>query len=306
MWYDSPFRDPRNLTALLRVIRQEAVQPIRIMEVCGGQTYALSRYRIEELLPDTVRMIHGPGCPVCVTPAETVAQALAIARMPDTILCTFGDMMRVPDTEGISLQHLRTEGHDIRIVYSPLDALKIARENRHRQVVFLAVGFETTTPLYTLLLSETIADRRDNLSLLTSLFTLPAAIEQLARDPECRIDALLAAGHVCSITGLEEYRQLARQTGRPIVVTGFEPADLLYGIYRALDRPGMSLILTVLSLGTRVLLAYLLSAIPAFGVTGIWWSVPIGWFLADLTGFLYYRAHRQQLMPWPEVTGKNR
>ncbi|WP_298662705.1 hydrogenase formation protein HypD [uncultured Barnesiella sp.] len=235
MWYDSPFRDPRNLTALRRAIRQEAVQPIRIMEVCGGQTYALSRYRIEELLPDTVRMIHGPGCPVCVTPAETVAQALAIARMPDTILCTFGDMMRVPDTEGISLQHLRTEGHDIRIVYSPLDALKIARENRHRQVVFLAVGFETTTPLYTLLLSETIADRRDNLSLLTSLFTLPAAIEQLARDPECRIDALLAAGHVCSITGLEEYRQLARQTGRPIVVTGFEPADLLYGIYRAVQ-----------------------------------------------------------------------
>lgn len=231
MWYDSPFRESRSLTALLRAIRREATRPIRIMEVCGGQTYALSRYRIEELLPDTVQMIHGPGCPVCVTPAETVEEALSIARSANTILCTFGDMLRVPGSGGESLLHLRTKGHDIRIVYSPLDTLKIARENPRQQVVFFAIGFETTTPLYTLLLNETIATRLENLSLLTSLFTLPAAITHLTRDPECKIDALLAAGHVCSITGIGEYRQLARQTGCPIAITGFEPADLLYGIY---------------------------------------------------------------------------
>lgn len=235
MWYDQPFREAHHLTALLRAIRQEATCPIRIMEVCGGQTYALSRYRIEELLPDTVQMIHGPGCPVCVTPAETVDQALAIARLPGTTLCSFGDMIRVPGSGGKSLQHLRTKGYDIRIVYSPLDALEIARENRNRQVVFFAIGFETTTPLYTLLLSQAVAERLGNLSLLTSLFTLPAAIRFLTRDPECRTDALLAAGHVCSITGIEEYRQLARQTRRPIAVTGFEPADLLYGIYRVIQ-----------------------------------------------------------------------
>ena len=182
MWYEKQFRDSGNLTTLLQAIRQIATFPIRIMEVCGGQTYALSRYRIEELLPDTVQMIHGPGCPVCVTHEDTISQAIEIARNPQTIFCTFGDMVRVPGTKG-SLQQLKAEGKDIRIVYSPLDTLRIASENPEKQVVFFAIGFETTTPLYTLLLQEIVSRKITNLSLLTSLFTIPAAISFLAQDP---------------------------------------------------------------------------------------------------------------------------
>ena len=233
MWYEKQFRDSGNLTTLLQAIRQIATFPIRIMEVCGGQTYALSRYRIEELLPDTVQMIHGPGCPVCVTHEDTISQAIEIARNPQTIFCTFGDMVRVPGTKG-SLQQLKAEGKDIRIVYSPLDTLRIASENPEKQVVFFAIGFETTTPLYTLLLQEIVSRKITNLSLLTSLFTIPAAISFLAQDPECKIDGLLAAGHVCSITGLREYDALAEKLELPIAVTGFEPADLLYGIYQVI------------------------------------------------------------------------
>ena len=146
MWYEKQFRDSGNLTTLLQAIRQIATFPIRIMEVCRGQTYALSRYRIEELLPDTVQMIHGPGCPVCVTHEDTISQAIEIARNPQTIFCTFGDMVRVPGTKG-SLQQLKAEGKDIRIVYSPLDTLRIASENPEKQVVFFAIGFETTRML---------------------------------------------------------------------------------------------------------------------------------------------------------------
>ena len=186
MWYEKQFRDNGNLTTLLQAIRQIATFPIRIMEVCGGQTYALSRYRIEELLPDTVQMIHGPGCPVCVTHEDTISQAIEIARNPQTIFCTFGDMVRVPGTKG-SLQQLKAEGKDIRIVYSPLDTLRIASENPEKQVVFFAIGFETTTPLYTLLLQEIVSRKITNLSLLTSLFTIPAAISFLAQDPECKM-----------------------------------------------------------------------------------------------------------------------
>lgn len=233
MWYEKQFRDNGNLTTLLQAIRQIATFPIRIMEVCGGQTYALSRYRIEELLPDTVQMIHGPGCPVCVTHEDTISQAIEIARNSQTIFCTFGDMVRVPGTKG-SLQQLKAEGKDIRIVYSPLDTLRIAGENPEKQVVFFAIGFETTTPLYTLLLQEIVSRKITNLSLLTSLFTIPAAISFLAQDPECKIDGLLAAGHVCSITGLREYDALAEKLELPIAVTGFEPADLLYGIYQVI------------------------------------------------------------------------
>ena len=167
MWYEQPFRNSGNLTILLRAIRKIATFPIHIMEVCGGQTYALSRYRIEDLLPKTIQMIHGPGCPVCVTAEETVARAIEIARFPGTIFCTFGDMMRVPSAEGWSLQWLKAEGKDIRMLYSPLDALEIARENPGKEVVFLAIGFETTTPIYTLLLQEIIDRAISNLSLLT-------------------------------------------------------------------------------------------------------------------------------------------
>lgn len=235
MRYDQSFRDSRYLSTLLQAIRQKSRSPIRIMEVCGGQTHALSQYRIEELLPPTVQMIHGPGCPVCVTPEETLSEAIAIARTPGTILCTFGDMMRVPGNNE-TLQQIKAEGADIRIVYSPLDSLHTAVENRDKQVVFLAVGFETTAPLYTLLLHEITARHIDNLSLLTSLFTIPAAISFLAQEPDCGIDGVLAAGHVCSISGLQEYERLSEELQIPIAVTGFEPTDLLFGIYRVIEE----------------------------------------------------------------------
>ncbi len=201
------------------------------MEVCGGQTHALSRYRIEELLPDTIEMIHGPGCPVCVTPEESVSQAVRIAHNRRAILCTFGDMMRVPG-ESETLLQAKSRGGDVRMLYSPLETLRIAQENPQKEVVFFAVGFETTTPLYALLLQQTIVHHIPNLSLLTSLFTIPPAIKFLTQAPDCRINALLAAGHVCSITGIAPYNQLAKSLHIPIAITGFEPADLLYGIYQ--------------------------------------------------------------------------
>ncbi len=231
MPYDTDFRESRHLSTLIRAIREISTTPLRVMEVCGGQTHALSRYRIEELLPDTLTLIHGPGCPVCVTPEQRVSQAVRLARNRRVILCTFGDMMRVPG-EAESLLQAKERGGDVRMVYSPLETLRIAWENPQKEVVFFAVGFETTAPLYALLLQQIIARRIPNLSLLTALFTIPAAIEFLARDPECHIDALLAAGHVCSITGIADYKRLAQALCMPIAVTGFEPADLLYGIYQ--------------------------------------------------------------------------
>ncbi len=232
MRYDTDFRASHHLSTLLHIIREIATTPIRIMEVCGGQTHILSQYRMEELLPNTIEMIHGPGCPVCVTPETTVSQAVQLARNRQAILCTFGDMMRVPGESG-SLLQAKEQGGDVRMLYSPLDALRIAQKNPRQEVVFFAVGFETTAPLYTLLLQQIIAHRITNLSLLTSLFTLPATIDFLVRDPECHIDALLAAGHVCSITGIADYNRLAQSLHLPIAITGFEPADLLYGIYHA-------------------------------------------------------------------------
>ncbi len=231
MQYDTDFREHRHLSTLLHAIRETVSKPIRIMEVCGGQTHALSRYRIEELLPDCMEMIHGPGCPVCVTPETTVSQAVQLAHNKQVILCTFGDMMRVPGKSG-SLLQAKAQGGDVRMLYSPLDTLRIARENPQKEVIFFAVGFETTAPLYALLLQQITTHRTPNLSLLTSLFTIPSAIEFLASDPNCRIDALLAAGHVCSITGTTDYTRLAQTLHIPIAVTGFEPADLLYGIYQ--------------------------------------------------------------------------
>ncbi len=231
MRYDIDFRSSQHLSTLIKAIREISATPIRIMEVCGGQTHALSRYRIEELLPDTITLIHGPGCPVCVTSEKQVSQAVRLARNQRVILCTFGDMMRVPG-ESESLSQVKAQGGDVRVFYSPLDALRIARENPQKEVIFFAVGFETTAPLYTLLLQQITVQHISNLSLLTSLFTIPVAIEFLVQDPECCIDALLAAGHVCSISGISEYNRLATTLRMPIAVTGFEPVDLLYGIYQ--------------------------------------------------------------------------
>lgn len=230
----APWRDASRMRALLDRIAATVTRPWCVMEVCGGQTWTLSRYRLEELLPEGLSMIHGPGCPVCVTPAETIDRAVGLAMRRDVILCSFGDMLRVPGNGG-SLLRAKASGADVRLLYSPLEALGIAADNPDRQVVFLAIGFETTTPVYALMAEKARRLGIGNLSLLTSLFTVPAAVRAIKSDPQCRVDALLAAGHVCAVTGLAPYRSLAAELRMPVVVTGFEPVDMLLGILKAVD-----------------------------------------------------------------------
>lgn len=230
----APWRDGGAMHAILDRIAAATTRPWNIMEVCGGQTFTLSRYRIEGALPPLIRMIHGPGCPVCVTSESTIDAAIGIAMRPGVIFCSFGDMLRVPGTRG-SLLAAKAAGADIRLLYSPLDTLAIAAANPASEVVFFAIGFETTTPLYALLAERAAAMRITNLSLLTSLYTVPAAVRAIKSDPECSVDALIAAGHVCAITGLEEYEALSRELDMPIVVGGFEPADMLLAIAGAVE-----------------------------------------------------------------------
>lgn len=220
----------RYLDAICRL----ADRPVRVMEVCGGQTNALFRYGIEEMLPPTVVMVHGPGCPVCVTPEEIVSVAIRLALMPDVIFCTFGDMSRVPSA-GSSLLQARAEGADLRILYSPLDAVKVAVAHPDKQVVFFAIGFETTLPLYAVLLEQAEACKIANLSLLTALFTMPAVLNALLAAPDVHVDALLAPGHVCAVQGVSEYAILSRRFRLPIVITGFRPLEIVSGIYYALE-----------------------------------------------------------------------
>lgn len=226
------YRDGDTIRMLAEAINEASGRPLNIMEVCGGQTFTLARYRLEELLPDNIKMIHGPGCPVCVTPQHTIDEAIRLARRRDVTLCSFGDMLRVPGSHS-SLLRAKAEGADIRMLYSPLDALRLALDMPSRHVVFLAIGFETTTPSYAVMAEKAMSAGIDNLTLLTSLYTVPAAVRALKNDPECRIDALLAAGHVCAITGVGPYRSLARELDIPIVVTGFEPVDMMAGILKA-------------------------------------------------------------------------
>lgn len=228
------WRSGRLMRSLLDKLRATATRPWKIMEVCGGQTFTLSRYRLEEMLPAGIRMIHGPGCPVCVTPADTIDCAIELAMRPEVIMCSFGDMLRVPGSSG-SLLRAKARGADVRILYSPLDALDIARSNPSRQVIFFAIGFETTTPLYAMLVKKAGEAGIHNFSLLTSLFTVPAAVRAIRSDPECQVDALLAAGHVCAVTGTAPYTALAAELCMPVVVTGFEPVDMLLGINQAVE-----------------------------------------------------------------------
>jgi hydrogenase expression/formation protein HypD len=203
------------------------------MEVCGGQTHSIARYRIEEMLPSTIRLLHGPGCPVCVTPEEIIDHAIAIARKPNVIFTSFGDMIRVPGSDSDLLQ-AKAQGADVRILYSPLDAVELAAANPEKEIVFFAIGFETTTPIHLMALKEAVRRGLKNFSLLCSFFAVPPAIEMILSQPDNRVDAFLAAGHVCAITGYEDYHRLAANYRKPIVVTGFEPADLLYGIYKSI------------------------------------------------------------------------
>ena len=235
MKYLTEYRDGDKARALAREIARLVTRPWAIMEVCGGQTHSIIRNGIDQILPDQIEMIHGPGCPVCVTPLEVIDKALAIASRPEVIFCSFGDMLRVPGSKD-DLFKVRGSGGDVRVVYSPLDALRIARENPQREVVFLAIGFETTAPANAMAIKLAREQRIDNFSALVSHVLVPPAIEAIMNSPGNRVNAFLAAGHVCCVTGFAEYPSLCRQYGIPIVVTGFEPLDLLEGIRRTVRQ----------------------------------------------------------------------
>ena len=199
------------------------------MEVCGGQTHAIVKFGIDELLPPEVELVHGPGCPVCVTPLELIDKAIEIATREDVVFCSFGDMLRVPGSDR-DLLRAKACGSDVRVVYSPLDAVKIARENPAREVVFFAVGFETTAPANAMAVWLAARERLRNFSILVSHVLVPPAMEAILASPENRVQGFLAAGHVCTVMGFEEYAPLAERHRVPIVVTGFEPIDILQGV----------------------------------------------------------------------------
>ncbi|MGP4050380.1 hydrogenase formation protein HypD [Streptomyces sp. 2A115] len=232
MKYLDEYRDPALARQLLAELRRTATEPWRIMEVCGGQTHTLVRQGIDELLPAGIRMIHGPGCPVCVTPLETLDRAMAIAARPGVIFTSFGDMLRVPGSD-TDLLSLRAHGADVRVIYTPMDAVRIARDRPDREVVFLAVGFETTAPANAMAVLHAARLGLPNFSLLVSHVLVPPAMTALLNDPDCEVQAFLAAGHVCAVMGWREYEPIAADHRVPIVVTGFEPLDLLEGILMA-------------------------------------------------------------------------
>ena len=235
MKYIEEFNNPELARRLLDDIHAHATRPWAVMEVCGGQTHSIIRHGIDQLLPEGIELIHGPGCPVCVTPLEMIDKALEIASRPGVIFCSFGDMLRVPGTDR-DLFRVKGEGGDVRVVYSPLDALAIARQHPDRQVVFFGIGFETTAPANAMAVHEARRLGVPNFSLLVSHVRVPPAIEAIMRSPDCRVQAFLAAGHVCSVMGTTEYPELAERHRVPIVVTGFEPLDILEGIRRTVRQ----------------------------------------------------------------------
>ena len=235
MKYLDEFGDADLARKLLDDIAETTTQPWALMEVCGGQTHTIIRNGIDQLLPDEVELIHGPGCPVCVTPLETIDRALAIAARPDVIFCSFGDMIRVPGSTD-DLLCIKSRGGDIRIVYSPLDAVRIAQQNPEKQVVFFGVGFETTAPANAMTVKLAKQQNLANFSLLVSHVLVPPAIRAIMDSPTSRVQGFLAAGHVCTVMGLSEYEPLVEQYQVPIVATGFEPLDVLEGIRRVVTQ----------------------------------------------------------------------
>jgi hydrogenase expression/formation protein HypD len=233
--YLDEFKNPDLAKKLFDDIRATVTRPWALMEVCGGQTHSIIRHGIDQLLPEQIELIHGPGCPVCVTPLEMIDRALEIASRPGVIFCSFGDMLRVPGSAK-DLFRVRSEGGDVRVVYSPLDALKVAQDNPDRQVVFFGIGFETTAPPNAMTVYQAKRLGIENFSLLVSHVRVPPAIEAIMTSPTTRVQAFLAAGHVCSVMGTDEYPPLAERFKVPIVVTGFEPLDLLEGIRRAVRQ----------------------------------------------------------------------
>src|SRR3954465_3329143 len=231
MKYLDEFSDPDLARRLLDQIRAVTTRRWAIMEVCGGQTHSIIRPGIDQLLPAEIEMIHGPGCPVCVTPLEIIDKALAIAARPEVTFCSFGDMLRVPGSSQ-DLFRIKSAGGDVRVVYSPLDALKLARENPDREVVFFGIGFETTAPANAMTVYQAKRLGVRNFSLLVSHVLVPPAIAAIMESPTCRVQAFLAAGHVCSVMGTAEYPPLADRDRGPVGVPGLEPLDILEGIRR--------------------------------------------------------------------------
>jgi len=235
MKFMDEYRDAASVRALAARIRGITTRPWTIMEVCGGQTHAIVRFGIDELLPKEITLVHGPGCPVCVTPAEIIDEAIDIASRPGVIFCSFGDMVRVPGTKE-NLFSVKAKGGDVRVVYSPLDALRLAASNPDREVVFFAVGFETTAPANAMAVYQASRRGIENFSLLVSHVLVPPAIEAILSSPGNRVQGFLAAGHVCTVMGYEEYRPIADKYKVPIVVTGFEPLDILQGIFMCVTQ----------------------------------------------------------------------
>ncbi|MDH5234871.1 MAG: hydrogenase formation protein HypD [Gemmatimonadota bacterium] len=235
MRFLSEYRDPAIARTLIDRIRRTATRPWTLMEVCGGQTHTIVRQGLDELLEGAVEMIHGPGCPVCVTPLEQIDKALVLAARPDVIFTSFGDMLRVPGSD-CDLQQVRARGGQVRVVYSPLDALELARRNPSKEVVFFAVGFETTAPANAMAVWRARELGVPNFSVLVSHVTVPPAITAIMEAPDNRVQGFLAAGHVCSVMGWTEYEPIAARYRVPIVVTGFEPMDILEGMLMAVEQ----------------------------------------------------------------------
>ncbi|PDW03184.1 hydrogenase formation protein HypD [Candidatus Viridilinea mediisalina] len=234
MKYVDEYRDATDVQRFLQALRQVVRRPWTIMEICGGQTHTLVKSGLERMLPPEVRLVHGPGCPVCVTPLELIDRALALAARPEVIFTSFGDMLRVPGSQQ-DLLSVKAAGGDVRIVYSPLDAVKLAQKHPEREVVFFAVGFETTAPANAMAVYHAQRLGLSNFSILAAHVLVPPAMAALLAAPNCQIQGFLAAGHVCAIMGYEEYLPLAERYRVPIVVTGFEPLDLLQGIYMTVE-----------------------------------------------------------------------
>jgi len=235
MKYLDEYRDPRIAQGYVREIARITTKPWTIMEVCGGQTHAIMKYGIDQLLPDKVNLLHGPGCPVCVTPVEFIDKAIDLASRKNVIFCSFGDMLRVPGSVK-DLLAAKAGGSDIRTVYSPTDALAIARENRSKEVVFFAIGFETTAPANGMAVFQAKRMGLTNFTILCAQVLIPPAIELILSSPNSSVNGLLAAGHVCTVMGYTEYERIATQYNIPVVITGFEPTDILQGIYMTVSQ----------------------------------------------------------------------
>lgn len=235
MKFQEEFRDPKSVQTYAHAIDKITTREWKIMEVCGGQTHSIVKYGIDELLPQKIELLHGPGCPVCVTPIEYINKAIEIAQISNVIFCSFGDMIKVPGTHQ-DLSTVKALGADVRIVYSPLDALDVAQKNPDREVVFFSVGFETTAPANAMAVFQARQRNLNNFYLLVSHVLVPPALEALLSSPFNSIQGFLAAGHVCAILGVNEYAPIVQKFKVPIVVTGFEPLDILQGIYLLIQQ----------------------------------------------------------------------